>query len=76
MGDSVAVLPSGKVSTIARIGTADGDLEAAPPGRAVVVTLADDIDVGRGDVLCAAQDRPEASDQFAAHLVWMECARR
>lgn len=71
VGDPVAVLPSGRTSTIARIVTADGDLDAAPPGRAVTVTLTDDLDVARGDLLCAAQARPEVSDQFAAHLVWM-----
>ncbi|MDA8279762.1 MAG: sulfate adenylyltransferase subunit CysN [Actinomycetota bacterium] len=70
-GDRVRVQPSGVESTVARLVTADGDLPAAEAGRSVTVTLADEVDVSRGDVLCAA-DRPAAvTDQIEAHVVWM-----
>ena len=49
----------------------DGDLEEALPGDAVTLTLADEIDVSRGDIFAAPLSRPEVSDQFAAHLLWM-----
>ena len=70
-GDGVVVLPSGRRSTVARIVTADGDLPAAAAGQAVMLTLADEIDASRGDVIAAAAAPPEVSDQFAAHLLWM-----
>ena len=70
-GESVAVARSGRVSRIARIVTADGDLPVASAGDAVTLTLADEIDVSRGDVLAPPNARPELSDQFAAHLLWM-----
>jgi bifunctional enzyme CysN/CysC len=70
-GDAVAVARSGRTSTVARIVTMDGDKEVATAGEAVTLTLADEIDVSRGDVLCAATARPEVADQFAAHLLWM-----
>ena len=69
--DEVVVLPSGRRSIIARILTADGDLPSARDGQAVTLTLADDIDASRGDVIAAASDPPEVADQFAAHLLWM-----
>ena len=71
VGDKVAVLPSGRTSRIERIVTADGDLPRAGRGRAVTLTLADEIDISRGDVIAAAVDPPEVADQFAAHLLWM-----
>jgi bifunctional enzyme CysN/CysC len=49
----------------------DGDLEQAMPGEAVTVTLDREIDISRGDLLCDATARPEVSDQFAAHILWM-----
>ena len=70
-GDPVTVLPSGQRSQVARIVTADGDLESAGAGQAVVLTLRDEIDASRGDVIAAAGDAPEISDQFAAHLLWL-----
>ncbi|HET9159107.1 MAG TPA: sulfate adenylyltransferase subunit CysN [Caulobacteraceae bacterium] len=70
-GDKVVVAASGKASTITRIVTADGDLAAGKAGEAVTLTLADEIDVARGDVIVPATERPEVSDQFAAHLLWM-----
>ncbi len=71
VGDEVAVLPSGRHSTVARIVTADGDLARAGDGQAVTLTLADEVDASRGDVIAAASDPPEVADQFAAHLLWM-----
>jgi len=71
-GDAVRVLPSGKTSTVQRIVTADGDLERAVAGQSVTLTLADEIDVSRGDILATADSPPEAADQFEATLVWMD----
>uniref|UniRef100_A0AAU3GY79 Multifunctional fusion protein n=1 Tax=Streptomyces sp. NBC_01401 TaxID=2903854 RepID=A0AAU3GY79_9ACTN len=70
-GDRVRVLPSGRESSVARIVTLDGDLTEAPAGRSVTVTLADEIDVSRGDVLAVADALPGVADRFEAHLVWM-----
>jgi bifunctional enzyme CysN/CysC len=70
-GDAVAVAKSGKVSKITRIVTKDGDLAEAVAGDAVTLTLADEVDISRGDVLAATDARPDVSDQFAAHLLWM-----
>ncbi|MFC7301553.1 sulfate adenylyltransferase subunit CysN [Cognatiluteimonas weifangensis] len=70
-GDEIAVLPSGQRSRIARIVTAGGDLPRAAAGQAVTLTLADEIDASRGDVLAAAASPPEIADQFAAHLLWL-----
>ncbi|HEX3675101.1 MAG TPA: sulfate adenylyltransferase subunit CysN [Rhizomicrobium sp.] len=70
-GDPVVVAKSGKTSKVARVVTADGDLAEASAGEAVTLTLADEVDVSRGDVLCAPSDRPEVSEQFAAHVLWM-----
>ncbi|MBT2134723.1 sulfate adenylyltransferase subunit CysN [Croceibacterium sp. LX-88] len=70
-GDAVRVIPSGKTSTVSRIVTLDGDLEEAVAGQSVTLTLADEIDCSRGDVLAAAGDPPQAADQFEASLVWM-----
>jgi bifunctional enzyme CysN/CysC len=70
-GSVVRALPSGRSSTVARISTFDGDLAEAVAGQSITLVLEDEIDVSRGDVLCA-DDRPaEIADQFEAHLVWM-----
>ncbi|SOD98812.1 sulfate adenylyltransferase subunit CysN [Caenispirillum bisanense] len=70
-GDTVAILPSGRTSTVTRIVTMDGDLARGVAGQAVTLTLADEVDVSRGDVIASAAARPEVTDQFAAHVVWM-----
>ncbi|TPJ57298.1 MULTISPECIES: sulfate adenylyltransferase subunit CysN [unclassified Mesorhizobium] len=70
-GDRVVVARSGVTSLVKRIVTQDGDLSEAAAGEAVTLTLEDEIDVSRGDVLAGAAERPEVSDQFAAHLLWM-----
>ena len=71
VGDRVVVAASAKESLVARIVTADGDLDEAVAGDAVTITLQDEIDIARGDVLALAQARPEVTDQFAAHILWM-----
>ena len=71
-GDAVRVLPSGKTSTVERIVTLDGDLDEAVAGQSVTLTLADEIDCSRGDVLAAADDPPQVADQFEATIVWMD----
>ncbi len=70
-GDAVRVLPSGKVSTVTRVVTLDGDLEEAVAGQSITLTLADEVDCSRGDVLAAADNPPQVADQFEATLVWM-----
>jgi bifunctional enzyme CysN/CysC len=71
VGDEIAVLPSGQTTKIGTILSAGVDVEAAEAGDAVTVTLADEIDIARGDMLASMRDRPQVADQFAAHLVWM-----
>jgi bifunctional enzyme CysN/CysC len=70
-GDALRVLPSGKQSTVTRIVTADGDLQSAGPDQAITITLAEEIDVSRGDVLCASAAPLETSDQFEVDVLWM-----
>ena len=70
-GDDITVAASGKTSRVARIVTADGDLDEARAGQAVTLTLADEVDIARGDILCPPKARPQVADQFAAHLIWM-----
>lgn len=72
VGEEITVLPAGTRSRIARIVTADGDLPQADANRAVVLTLTDEIDVSRGDIIAAASAAPEVADQFAAHLLWLD----
>ena len=71
-GDAVRVVPSGVVSQVARLLAPEGDREAAIAGQAVMLTLTDEIDLSRGDVLCAASDPLEAADQFEATVIWMD----
>ena len=70
-GESVVVAHSGAASRVSRIVTFDGDRQEASAGDAVTLVLADEVDVARGDVLALPASRPESSDQFAAHLLWM-----
>ena len=69
-GDAVIVAPSGKTSTIARIFTADGDLERASEGQSVTLVLADEIDASRGDVIAAADAPPTVTDTLDLRLFW------
>ena len=71
-GDAIVVAASGKQSRVSDIVTYDGSLEVAEAGDAVTLTLADEVDVSRGDLLVSPTARPEVSDQFAAHVIWMD----
>ena len=70
-GDPVRVLPSGKTSTVSRIVTLDADLDDAVAGQSVTLTLGDEVDCSRGDVIARADDPPQIADQFEATIVWM-----
>ena len=71
-GDAVRVLPSGKTSKVARIVALEGDRDLAVAGESVTLTLEDEIDCSRGQVLVAAQAPLEVADQFEATLVWLD----
>ncbi|WP_252270718.1 sulfate adenylyltransferase subunit CysN [Pseudomonas subflava] len=70
-GDAIRVLPSGKTSKVERIVTMAGDLPQAVTGQSVTLTLSDEIDISRGDVIAAADAPPAVADQFEATVVWM-----
>jgi sulfate adenylyltransferase subunit 1 len=70
-GDEVAVLPSGKTSRVQGIHTYEGEAERAWPGGAITITLEDEVDISRGDLLVHANNVPDMGNRFAAHLVWM-----
>ena len=71
VGDGVCALPSGQQSRIARILVGDREAESASSGQAVTMTLTDEIDVSRGNVLAALESPPPVADQFEATVVWM-----
>ncbi|SDI69599.1 sulfate adenylyltransferase subunit CysN [Alloyangia pacifica] len=71
-GDPVRVLPSGKTSTVARIVSLGGDKDLAVAGESVTITLADEIDCSRGQVIVASQSPLEVADQFESTIVWMD----
>ena len=70
-GQDVRVQPSGRVSKVARIVTSDGDLEEAVAGQSITITLVDEVDISRGDLIVAANEPAEVADQFEATVVWM-----
>ena len=70
-GDALRVLPSGRMSRVARVVGAGGDAESARAGESVTLTLVDEIDVSRGDVFADAQNSPAVANQFEATIVWM-----
>lgn len=72
VGDEIVVTPAGYRSRIERLVSYDGDLDSAGEGAAITVTLADDIDVARGDVLVHPAALPDSADQFAGHVIWMD----
>ena len=72
VGDMIAVSPSRAHSRVSRITTFDGDLQTAGVGQSVVICLADDVDVSRGDVFAGIDAAPIIADQFAAELIWMD----
>lgn len=71
VGDPIVVAASGWTSRVEQIITYDRSLVTAEAGDAITLTLADEIDIARGDMLVSPTPRPEVSDQFAAHLIWM-----
>ncbi|HQZ03302.1 MAG TPA: adenylyl-sulfate kinase, partial [Thauera sp.] len=70
-GDRIRVQPSGRESTVARIVTHGGDLEQAVSGQSITLTLADEIDISRGDVISTVEAPAETADQFETTLIWM-----
>ena len=70
-GDKIRVLPSGTESTVARIVTYDGDLELAGAGRSVTLTLTDEVDISRGDIITSADSPCSSADQFQVRILWM-----
>ena len=71
IGDVITALPSGKSSSVKRIVTADGDLPSAYPDQAITLTLNDEIDISRGDVIVKSNKLATVSDKFVATIVWM-----
>ena len=71
-GDSVTVLPSGKSSRVKSIVTFDGELQEAFPPMSITLTLEDEIDISRGDIIVHSENIPKASNRFDATLVWMD----
>ncbi|WP_343596406.1 sulfate adenylyltransferase subunit CysN [Acinetobacter sp.] len=70
-GDEIVALPSGKRSTVKEIVTYDGNLEEAFAGQAVTLTLNDEIDISRGDMIVHAAALPQVSRAVRATVVWM-----
>jgi len=70
-GDRVKVLPSAKESTVKSIVTMDGDLNEAVAGQSVTLTLEDEIDISRGDIICASGNPAEVANQFETTILWM-----
>jgi bifunctional enzyme CysN/CysC len=70
-GDRIRVQPSGRESRVARIVAEDGDRDLAVAGESVTLTLEDEVDISRGDVISAADAPAEVADQFECTLVWM-----
>ncbi|WNK00344.1 sulfate adenylyltransferase subunit CysN [Thalassospiraceae bacterium LMO-JJ14] len=73
-GDAVVIEPDGVASTVSGLETLDGPLASAVPGQAVMLTLADDVDVARGHVIRHAESPMQCADQVQAHLIWMSAA--
>ena len=71
VGDEIIVIPSGKRSTVKEIVTFDGNRDIAREDMAVTLTLNDEIDISRGDIICKKGNPAEQADQFQAHLLWM-----
>ena len=70
--DEVRILPSGKTSHVDRIVTYDGDLEMGVAGQSITLTLKDEVDCSRGQIIVAAKDPLEVADQFEATVIWMD----
>ncbi|NKB41174.1 MAG: adenylyl-sulfate kinase, partial [Ilumatobacter sp.] len=70
-GDAIRILPAGTTSRVDRIVTMDGDLDEAIAGQSVTITLADEVDVSRGDMICHADKPAEVAEQFESHVIWL-----
>ena len=70
-GDEIIVIPSGKRSHVKKIVTMDGNLNKACEAQAITLTLTDEIDISRGDMICGTDSPAEQSDQFLAKILWM-----
>ncbi len=71
-GDEIRAVPSGRTSKVERIVTYDGDLASAAAGQAVTITLTDEIDISRGDVICASTSPLAVADKFETRILWMD----
>ena len=71
-GDPIVVANSGRSSRVKEIVTFDGSIEAAAKGDAITLVLSDELDISRGEILASPTARPEVSEQFAAHVIWMD----
>ena len=71
VGDDIIVTPSGKRSKVKEIVTHSGNLKTAVEDMAITLTLKDEIDISRGDVICRTDSPAEQADQFQAHVLWM-----
>lgn len=71
-GDKVRILPSGKISSVSSIVTYDGNLDSASAGQSITITLSDEIDCSRGQIITAAENPLEVADQFEANIIWMD----
>ena len=70
-GDELVALPSARSTRITTIVGPSGPLDVAEPGDSMTITLADEIDITRGNMLASARNRPQVADQLSAHLLWM-----
>lgn len=70
-GDKIKVLPSAKESTVKSIVTMDGELDEAVAGQSITLTLHDEIDISRGDLICKSEQPAEIGNQFEAKIIWM-----
>lgn len=74
-GDKIVALPSGRTSRVATITTFDGDLETASAPQSIAITLEDELDISRGDVIAAAESQPQQATAIEASLVWFDGER-
>ncbi|MEZ9047400.1 sulfate adenylyltransferase subunit CysN [Vibrio cyclitrophicus] len=72
VGDEITALPSGKSSIVKSIFIYDGELKSAQPGQAITITLEDEIDISRGDMLVHKGTEPQLTNKLDAHIVWMD----
>ena len=72
VGDEITVVPSGKSSKVKSIVTYDGDIKQAREDMAITLTLEDEIDISRGDIICHSSNTTASADQVQAHILWMD----